>query len=127
MSNRLFQSIVHQMKDSVDRTIGVIDQNSYIISCSELARIGEAVPEVNTESFYGRDLCTAAGYTYSPINSHGKTEYLAFAQGEDSVAANLATIIGISLSQIKTLYAENYDKASFIKHIILDNILPRDI
>ena len=25
MSNRLFQSVIHQMKDAVDRTIGVID------------------------------------------------------------------------------------------------------
>ena len=27
MSNRLFQGVIHQMKDSVDRTIGVIDEN----------------------------------------------------------------------------------------------------
>ena len=26
MSNRLFQSVIHQMKDAVDRTIGVIDE-----------------------------------------------------------------------------------------------------
>ena len=41
MSNRLFQSIIHQMKDVVDRTIGVIDENGAVIACSELVRIGE--------------------------------------------------------------------------------------
>ena len=27
MSNRLFQGVVHQMKDAIDRTIGVMDEN----------------------------------------------------------------------------------------------------
>ena len=31
MSNRLFQSVIHQMKDSFDRTIGVIDETGTII------------------------------------------------------------------------------------------------
>ena len=127
MSNRLFQSIVHQMKDAVDRVIGVVDQNGFIISCSELARIGEAVSDISADIFYTRGQFVLGGYTYSPINSHGKTEYLSFVEGDDSVASDMATLIGISLSQIKTLYDEKYDKASFVKNIILDNILPSDI
>ena len=42
MSNRLFQGVVHQMKDAIDRTIGVMDENYTIIACSELLRIGES-------------------------------------------------------------------------------------
>ena len=33
MSNRLFQGVIHQMRDSIDRTIGVIDESSVIIAC----------------------------------------------------------------------------------------------
>ena len=40
MSNRLFQGIIHQMTDTVDRTIGVIDETGVIIACSELVKIG---------------------------------------------------------------------------------------
>lgn len=43
MSNRLFQGIVHQLTDSIDRTIGVIDESGTIISCSELGKIGEVL------------------------------------------------------------------------------------
>lgn len=42
MSNRLFQGIVHQMKDAVNRVIGVIDENGTIIACSDLTRVGAA-------------------------------------------------------------------------------------
>ena len=38
MSNRLFQGIIHQMRDAVDRIIGVIDDNGVIIACSELLK-----------------------------------------------------------------------------------------
>ena len=39
MSNRLFQGIIHQMHDAVDRVIGVIDDAGYVIACSELSLI----------------------------------------------------------------------------------------
>ena len=42
MSNRLFQGIIHQMKDAIDRTIGVVDASGTIICCSDLRRIGES-------------------------------------------------------------------------------------
>ena len=42
MSNRLFQGIIHQMTDTVDRTIGVIDETGVIIACSELVKIGRS-------------------------------------------------------------------------------------
>lgn len=52
MSNRLFQGIIHQMKDAVDRIIGVIDENGVIISCSELVRIGETCQGIRDEIAY---------------------------------------------------------------------------
>jgi carbohydrate diacid regulator len=39
----------------------------------------------------------------------------------------MSEILSISLGNIKSLYDEKYDKVSFVKNIILDNILPSDI
>ncbi len=127
MSNRLFQSIVHQMKDAIDRTIGVVDKNGSVIACSELSRIGEALDGVREELIYTNESFVSGGYTYHPINNHEKIEYLVFVEGVDSISENLATILCISLSNIKSLYDEKYDKASFVKNVILDNILTSDI
>ena len=41
MSNRLFQGLVYQMRDTINRTIGVVDENATIIACSDLTKIGE--------------------------------------------------------------------------------------
>ena len=57
MSNRLFQGIVHQMKDAIDRTIGVIDETSVVIACSELGKIGEVNESVNSETLDSTVCC----------------------------------------------------------------------
>lgn len=127
MSNRLFQGIIHQMKDAVDRVIGVVDENGVIISCSELTKIGGTRQGIRDELAYTAESVTSGGYTYRPIGAGPKAEYIVFVEGEDRMADKIASILAISLSNIKNLYDEKYDKGSFIKNIILDNILPSDI
>ncbi len=127
MSNRLFQGIIHQMKDAVDRVIGVIDENGVIISCSELVKIGESKINVKDELAYTTEAVTKDGYTYRPLGNGTKTEYIVFVEGEDKKAESTSMILAIALSNIKSLYDKKYDKSSFLKNIILDNILPSDI
>ena len=127
MSNRLFQGVIHQMKDAVERIIGVIDENGIIISCSELGKIGEIKQGIKDELAYTTDVVVSGGYTYRPLASGTKSEYIIFVEGEDKMAVKISKILSISLGNIKSLYDEKYDKGSFIKNIILDNILPSDI
>ena len=127
MSNRLFQSVIQQMKDAIERVIGVIDENGVIISCSELGKIGEIKQGIKDELSYASDVVTEDGYTYRPLISGNKNEYIIFVEGEDRQAVKYSKLLAISLGNIKSLYDEKYDKGSFIKNIILDNILPSDI
>ncbi len=127
MSSRLFQGIIHQMRDTIDRITGVIDENGQVIACSELVKIGEMRPGVRDELAYTSDSVTVGGYTYRPIGTGAKWEYVVFVEGEDKMADKIATILSVTFANIKNLYDEKYDKSSFIKNIILDNILPSDI
>lgn len=127
MSNRLFQGIIYQMKDAIDRVIGVLDETGVVISCSELGKIGEVRQGVRDEISYASDVTTFGGYTYRPLMATAKSEYTIFVEGEDKTADKISTLLSISLSNIKVLYDEKHDKSSFIKNIILDNILPSDI
>ncbi|MCQ2430929.1 MAG: helix-turn-helix domain-containing protein, partial [Clostridia bacterium] len=128
MSNRLFQSVIHQMKDAVGgRVIGVIDETGVIIACSELVKIGEVRQSVRDELAYSSDVLVSGGCTYRPLTNGAKRDYVAFVEGDDTEADMISHLLAVSLSNIKNLYDEKYDKGSFIKNIILDNILPSDI
>ena len=127
MSNRLFQTVIHQMKDVVGRTIGAIDENGIIIACSELSKIGESRQRIKEELAFIGNSMVSEGYTYKLINPANSDDCIVFVEGEDAEAEKTANILAISLGNIKSLYDEKYDKGSFIKNIILDNILPNDI
>ena len=43
MANRVFQSVIYQMKDAINRVVGVVDETGAVISCSELNLIGEVL------------------------------------------------------------------------------------
>ena len=127
MSNRLFQGIVHQMKDAIDRTIGVIDETSVVIACSELGKIGEVNESVNSETLSSTAPFVINGYTYKSFGSNAKYDYAVFVQGTDEYAQKYAQLLSVSFASIKQYYDEKYDRANFIKNVILDNILPGDI
>lgn len=127
MSNRLFQGIIRQMGDAARRTVGVIDAGGVVIACSELAKVGESNPAINEELAYSPDCVILEGFTYRAVGPMGRRDQVIFVSGDDDEAARLCEIMAISLSAIKSLNEAEYDKATFIKNIILDNILPSDI
>lgn len=127
MSNRLFQGVIHQMRDAIDRTIGVIDETSVIIACSELGRIGEVNESITPDTIASPNPFVVGGYTYKSFGSRPRPEYAVFVSGSDSEAMKYVNLLSISLSSIKQYYDEKYDRSNFIKNVILDNILPGDI
>ena len=127
MSNRLFQGVVHQMREAIDRTIGVIDESMSIIACSDLGRIGEVAEAITTESFTAQEAFVRDGYTYKTFGSRPRSEHILFVEGTDDQAAKFASLLAVSLASIKQYYDEKYDRGNFVKNVILDNILPGDI
>ncbi|MGW8113743.1 PucR family transcriptional regulator [Caproicibacterium sp. NSD3] len=127
MSNRLFQGVIHQMRDAIDRPVGVIDETSTVIACSELGKIGEKSGNISPEMMASQEPFVANGYTYCPFGGLPRAEYAIFVLGNDQEAAHYAALLAVSLNSIKQYYDEKYDRGNFIKNIILDNILPGDI
>ena len=124
MSNRLFQAVIHQMKDAIDKTFGVMDANNIIIACSELGRIGEQLDVAVMPVAEGY---TDGGYTFKPVVSSQGADYTVFVEGTDIICNKYALVISVAFANIKNYYDEKYDRSNFIKDIILDNILPGDI
>ncbi len=112
------------MKESIDRTFGVIDENFTVIACSELGRIGEVIESFPTNS---SEVTVHNGQTYKSLGITQSANYTVFVDGDDMLASKYASVLAISFSNIKFYYDEKYDRSNFIKNVILDNILPGDI
>lgn len=127
MSNRLFQTVIHQMRDAINRVIGVMDETATIIACSELTRIGFCNDIFSIDHIESQDVFVRDGYAYKIFSVTSGSEYAVFVEGIDETAVKYAKILAIALSNIKQYYDEKYDRNNFVKNVILDNILPGDI
>ena len=127
MPNRVFQSVIQQMKGAIDRHIGVIDEGGVIVACSDLSKMGEIRTGVAEELAFSTGVATLGGVTYRYVDSSVKGGPIVFVEGDDREAERTSLIFAVTIHNIKSLYDEKYDKGSFIKNIMLDNILPSDI
>ncbi len=127
MPSNLFQGIINQMRDSLDRDMGVVDTDGTVIACSELGHVGETRTGVNAAGVFAGPACCVDGCTYKAFGSAGKSEYAVFVAGTDELSKRYAAILAVSLEQIKEHNDEKFDKSNFVKNIIMDNILPGDI
>ena len=123
MANRVFQGVVYQMKDAIGRTVGVVDETGTVISCSDLNMIGEVRDGFAAERLTG-DSFQCGGCTYHQFSSNKHNDYAVYVEGTDETAGQFASLMAISLQSIKQYHDEKFDKANFIKNVVLDNILP---
>ncbi|MCL2212562.1 MAG: helix-turn-helix domain-containing protein [Oscillospiraceae bacterium] len=127
MSVQIFQNIINQMKDVINREIGVVDTIGTIIACSDSKKNGEMRSGVRGELTLEENVIVINGYSYRSINNSVQPEYAVYVEGEDSVAEKISAVLMVTFGNIKTLYEERNDKSALIKNILLDNILPNDI
>ena len=129
MSNSVFQSVILQLKEATDRVFGVIDTDGYVISCTDPAVLGErwadAALKINGSD---QQTVTFGQKTFRAIMSSTNVfEYAVFCAGDDDAARSCCNIAYIALNDAKIFYEEKHDRSTFVKNIIMDNILSGDI
>ncbi len=129
MANNVFQSVILQMKDATDRGFGVIDNDGCVVSSTEIAVLGERWVDAAVKiAGCGDQIVCFGGRTFKAIlNATGYMEYAVFCTGDDSQARAYCNLAYIALSDAKTFYEEKHDRGTFVKNIIMDNILSGDI
>ena len=129
MSNSVFQSVMVQLKEIPERIFGVVDTEGCVISSTDSAMLGERWPEAALKAAGAPDRTTTFNQkTFRAVLSGaGVMEYAVFCSGDDELARSYCTMAYIALNDAKCFYEEKHDRGTFVKNIIMDNILPGDI
>ena len=129
MSNSVFQGVIQQLKDVSGRVFGVIDSEGCVVSCTDVSLLGERWPDAALKITGSNETNVTFGQkTFRAIlNSVNLFEYAAFCTGDDEQAKLLCNMAYIALNDAKGYYEEKHDRGTFVKNIIMDNILPGDI
>ncbi len=127
MPNRLFQNAINSLKGDLDRNICVVDDGGVVVSCSDEKYIGTGVPDRSVVSDATGEVRTRHGYSYKRAAEQGRGGYVVFCEGEDEQARSYCSFFCMHFATVKQYYDEKYDRNSFVKNIMLDNILSGDI
>ena len=129
MSSRMFQGVLLQLSEAAQTTIGVIDAEGNVISCSDTTLIGEKWPDAATAvAAMLENPVREEPYTFYALKGWNPAYgYSAFVLGTDAQAEMLVRMTQVSLNSAKAYYEEKHDKGTFVKNIITDNILPGDV
>ena len=129
MTNSVFQSVIAQLKDATDRCLGVIDAEGCVVACSDTALLGErwADAALKVGCTYEGVVCFGQKTYKTMMGSANYFEYAVFCAGEDELARSACMMAYVALNEAKNFYEEKHDRGTFVKNIIMDNILPGDI
>ena len=129
MSNSVFQSVIVQLRDISDRVFGVIDTEGCVISSTDMSLLGERWPDAALKvGNASESIVTFAQKSFKAIMGNSNYfEYGVFCSGDDETARSFCQMAFIALNDAKTFYEEKHDRGTFVKNIIMDNILPGDI
>ncbi len=129
MSSRVFQSVIVQMKEATDRTIGVVDEQGFVIACSELSMIGSHLDDLQAAAADSQEQIFSSNVrTYKLLGFSGlHFSYAVFVSGHDAVSRSICILAAVAMNEARTNYEEKHNKSAFVKNIISDNILPGDV
>ena len=129
MSNSVFQSVMVQLRDVSDRVFGVIDSEGCVVSCTDMALLGERWTDAALKVANATEaMVTFSQKTFKAmVNSSNFFEYAVFCNGDDELARSFCSVAYVALNDAKIFYEEKHDRGTFVKNIIMDNILPGDI
>lgn len=127
MQSRIFQNACNQLKKDIHRKLGIMDENGYIIACSDETKVGFQRENVIAHFEASNDDFVGGGYVFKKIETYNKNIYVVFCEGEDEIAKGFAAFLATHFMTIKQYYDEKYDRNSFVKNIILDNVLASDL
>ena len=129
MSNSVFQNVIVQLKEVTDRVFGVIDTEGCVVSSTDVSYLGERWPDAALKlSGAGESVVTFGQKTFRAIFSNTNAlEYAVFCTGDDDAARTYCNLAYICLNDAKVFYEEKHDRGTFVKNIIMDNILSGDI
>ena len=129
MSNSVFQSVIVQLKEVSDRGFGGIDTEGGVVACTDMSLLGERWADAALKVGNSSDSVVIFGQKSfkAIVGNSNYFEYAVFCTGDDEAARSCCIMAYIALNDAKNFYEEKHDRGTFVKNIIMDNILPGDI
>ncbi len=127
MLSEIFQPVLDQMRSVTHKSMGIVNDTSALISyVGEPIGEDEAFSMISYNATIGRPFIVN-GYSCVMVGAKNIMEFVVYVKGTEPDDQKICTLLAISISNLKLHCADRYDKASYLKNVLLGNVLPGDI
>ncbi|MEE0867153.1 MAG: helix-turn-helix domain-containing protein [Clostridia bacterium] len=128
MVNKYINNMLVQMSRILGFEVGIIENSGSVVSSGMAAGIEEKAAEIITLCLEDKNHMYASdGFTYFAAVSRDKMDYVVFVHDTGEDAEKYVQLLSSSVYSVRQMHNDKYDKVSFIKNILADSILPRDV
>ena len=126
ISNQVLQNTLEGLKDISRTEFCLIDTDGKVLA-STFADFAVEVADI--QAFVGSqaDSQLVKGYQYFKVNDDYQLEYILVVYGDDEDTYMVGKLAAFQIQNLIIAYKERFDKDSFIKNLLLDNLLLVDI
>ncbi len=127
MSVKLFQTLSDKYSEVLSKEVGVTDDSGIVIAHSNFQMIGRQDQQAASFALEKAQQALIDGKLYNKVILKNKIEFITFIQADDLQDSKFLELFTLNILNLKSYYDEKYDKNTFVKNIVVENILPGDI
>ena len=124
---KLFQDLVIQVRDIINRELGVMDDSGTILACSDEGKVGSVSQAASKVLNIDSSTATIGGISYQKVYINNKPKYITFISSDDEDSLKYLSLFSVTISNMRKCYDEKFSKSYFIKKVISENIFSGDI
>ncbi|PYG88181.1 carbohydrate diacid regulator [Ruminiclostridium sufflavum DSM 19573] len=127
MSVKLFQTLSEKYSEIIGKEIGITDESGVIIAHSNFQMIGMSDDRVNDFLQTKKQNEMIDDKIYYKVLVKNRVEFVTFIKAAEEQDLKFLELFTLNILNLKSFYDEKYDKNTFVKNIIVENILQGDI
>lgn len=124
---KLFQNLVYQIKHIIDTEFGVMDEMGLVLASSDETKMGQNFPLAEDVLESPDDQVLLEGFCFQKVYINNKLEFITYIKSQDESDIKYLSLISINVTNLKMYHEEKFDRANFVKNVIMGNVLPADI
>lgn len=124
--NQMLQSMIDGIKQIIRTDLCLISPDGHVAAStvSEAFSFKESVMRFAASP---AEIQVVQGYQYFKISDGKSLEYILLIKGDSDDTYTIGKLVSFQVQNLLSAYKEKYDKDSFIKNVLLDNMLLVDI
>ncbi len=124
---KLYQKLADQIGQAIETEFGIMDKDGLILGCTNVERVGEIHPGASIAARNDERFSVVDGATFQKILNRNKLESITWINSADSSCRQLLSLISINVVNLRSYHEDKFDRCSFIRSLIMDQIPAAEI